>query len=342
MGSTIRMTKENGDTIAWADYDAWGKPRSPVDFDMNLAGVDNAVSFTSYTYDTVLDLYFAQARFYDANTRRFISVDPIKDGINWYAYCGNSPVVFVDPSGLVVRNIRDFVSDNNGVTIWDEKEGIAIFEVNDRKLASLANGTNNTFEMKITPGNGRLRAEEADLLAYFYQDEYNNGVYTTQNLAAKDWATNNYEESLYIRFELGALVYSFESSGTTYFSYTNSVVGDAHSVQPFDMRGDVPGHGTVVSGLHTHPNSNNFSSGDKNWAQHNDIGIYVITPNRNLQLYSKNNGTYVTTIVVRNLQTKPLTESQKAKLKQMYQSQWANHLTTNCNFNCADMTWPTP
>jgi len=94
------MTKENGQTIAWADYDAWGKPRSPVDFDMNRAGVDNAVGFTSYTYDVVLDLYFAQARFYDQNTRRFISVDPIKDGINWYAYCGNNPVVFVDPSGL--------------------------------------------------------------------------------------------------------------------------------------------------------------------------------------------------------------------------------------------------
>ena len=102
LGSTIRMTKENGDTIAWADYDAWGKPLSPKYFDMNAAGIDNAVGFTSYTYDTVLDIYFAQARFYDQNTRRFISVDPIKDGINWYAYCGNNPVVFVDPSGLVI------------------------------------------------------------------------------------------------------------------------------------------------------------------------------------------------------------------------------------------------
>ena len=61
-----------------------------------------SVSFTSYTYDVVLDLYFAQARFYDQNTRRFISIDPIKDGVNWYAYCGNNPVVFVDPSGLVI------------------------------------------------------------------------------------------------------------------------------------------------------------------------------------------------------------------------------------------------
>ena len=28
--------------------------------------------------------------------------DPIKDGLNWYAYCGGNPVGFVDPSGMIV------------------------------------------------------------------------------------------------------------------------------------------------------------------------------------------------------------------------------------------------
>jgi len=103
LGSTIRMTRENGTTIAWADYDEWGKPRSPRDHSMNMAGVDNAIGFTSYTYDVVLDKFFAQARFYDASNRRFMQEDPIKDGLNWYAYCGNSPIVFVDPSGLIIQ-----------------------------------------------------------------------------------------------------------------------------------------------------------------------------------------------------------------------------------------------
>jgi len=100
LGSTIRLTRENGTTIAWADYDEWGKPRSPIDHDMNMAGVDNAIGFTSYTYDVVLDKFFAQARMYDANSRRFMASDSVKDGTNWYAYCGNSPVAYVDPLGL--------------------------------------------------------------------------------------------------------------------------------------------------------------------------------------------------------------------------------------------------
>ena len=66
---------------------------------MNMAGVDNIIGFTTYTYDIVLDMYFAQARMYNADNRRFMSVDPVKDSANWYAYCNGNPITFVDPSG---------------------------------------------------------------------------------------------------------------------------------------------------------------------------------------------------------------------------------------------------
>ena len=38
--------------------------------------------------------------YYDPEIGRFLNEDPIRDGNNWYAYCGNNPVGFVDPSGL--------------------------------------------------------------------------------------------------------------------------------------------------------------------------------------------------------------------------------------------------
>jgi hypothetical protein len=35
---------------------------------------------------------------------RFTSEDPARDGANWYVYCANNPLAFVDPSGLIIVN----------------------------------------------------------------------------------------------------------------------------------------------------------------------------------------------------------------------------------------------
>ncbi|MBI9098828.1 MAG: C40 family peptidase [Spirochaetaceae bacterium] len=45
-------------------------------------------------------LYYFNARWYDSSLGRFITEDPIKDGTNWYIYCSNNPLSFVDPTGL--------------------------------------------------------------------------------------------------------------------------------------------------------------------------------------------------------------------------------------------------
>ena len=39
-------------------------------------------------------------RYYDSDTGRFLTRDPIKDGRNWYSYCENNPVSFFDADGL--------------------------------------------------------------------------------------------------------------------------------------------------------------------------------------------------------------------------------------------------
>jgi len=39
------------------------------------------------------------ARFYWPELGRFIQQDPVGDGMNWYAYAGNNPVVYVDAEG---------------------------------------------------------------------------------------------------------------------------------------------------------------------------------------------------------------------------------------------------
>jgi RHS repeat-associated protein len=50
-------------------------------------------------------------RYYDSSTGRFITRDPIKDGRNWYAYCGNNPVNAIDANGLKQRALTEAEKD---------------------------------------------------------------------------------------------------------------------------------------------------------------------------------------------------------------------------------------
>ncbi|NLB61825.1 MAG: RHS repeat-associated core domain-containing protein, partial [Clostridiales bacterium] len=43
---------------------------------------------------------YLRARYYDPSIGRFISEDSAHDGYNWYAYCANNPISYIDPSGM--------------------------------------------------------------------------------------------------------------------------------------------------------------------------------------------------------------------------------------------------
>ncbi len=99
MGNTRYYTKANGQSFAELTYDAWGMPESPNKLLNNDHGNYVFATFTGHIYDTTLDIYFAEARFYDANNRTWFAMDPIKDGLNWYQYCYSDPINYMDPDG---------------------------------------------------------------------------------------------------------------------------------------------------------------------------------------------------------------------------------------------------
>ena len=79
------------------DYDAFGN----VLLDTNPGF--QPFGFQSGLYDPDTALVQFGARWYDAASGRWLSKDPIllEGGLNLYVFCGNDPVNFADPTGLV-------------------------------------------------------------------------------------------------------------------------------------------------------------------------------------------------------------------------------------------------
>ncbi|USD23247.1 hypothetical protein MJO52_08945 [Microbulbifer variabilis] len=101
-------------------FDAWGKRRNPLNWERIGSGPSNTVktlnvgafnhlsSNRGYTGHEMMDevgLIHMNGRVYDPNLSRFLTADPIIDGItsvqgyNRYAYVHNNPLTYTDPSG---------------------------------------------------------------------------------------------------------------------------------------------------------------------------------------------------------------------------------------------------
>ena len=92
LGSVTTVTDSEG-TLVWDnEYLPFGEEQTPDE--------SRFAMFTGKQKDPDTGLYYFNARWYDASLGRFVTQDPIRDGVNWYAYCENNPLKFVDPTGL--------------------------------------------------------------------------------------------------------------------------------------------------------------------------------------------------------------------------------------------------
>lgn len=71
-----------------------------------IASRYNPFVYKEYFLDEETGFYYLKSRYYDPTIRRFISIDSPQyidqedlSELNLYAYCGNNPVMFADPSG---------------------------------------------------------------------------------------------------------------------------------------------------------------------------------------------------------------------------------------------------
>lgn len=61
---------------------------------------NDSYDYTGKKEDEGTGLKYFGARFYDPEVGRFLTVDPKKDGMNWFVYCRDNPLIMIDPNGL--------------------------------------------------------------------------------------------------------------------------------------------------------------------------------------------------------------------------------------------------
>lgn len=105
-GDVMSLTDISGNIVAEYSYDAWGNIISQI----GSMASENPYRYAGYRYDESTELYYLMARYYDSEIGRFITRDTFHgfeddpQSLNQYAYTGNNPVKYSDPSGYYRKN----------------------------------------------------------------------------------------------------------------------------------------------------------------------------------------------------------------------------------------------
>ena len=106
-GDVVKLVTSSASAVATYEYDAWGNILSKSG---NMAD-KNPLRYRGYYYDAETGFYYLQSRYYDPANRRFINADSYVStgqgfvGTNMFAYCNNSPVIYMDDTGKSVSAV---------------------------------------------------------------------------------------------------------------------------------------------------------------------------------------------------------------------------------------------
>ncbi len=168
-GDVIGLFDGNTNVVVEYTYDSWGKIISTTGSLKDTLGKANPFRYRGYYYDEESGMYYLNSRYYYPEIGRFINADGLVQtgqgvlGTNMYAYCGNNPIIFCDPSGCSYT-ITIPATGNSGLYSSSDSNYYATYEngtyyVSESNLI-LSNTTNNNSEpdhpdYKPPKGGGR-------------------------------------------------------------------------------------------------------------------------------------------------------------------------------------------
>jgi RHS repeat-associated protein len=98
LGSALAVTDELGNKVIERDFVPFGERINTSDQE-TLYSEETEDGFSGKDFDEDIDLYYFNARWYDQETGRFTSEDPMADDPNRYSYGANNPIINIDPTG---------------------------------------------------------------------------------------------------------------------------------------------------------------------------------------------------------------------------------------------------
>ncbi|MCL1790367.1 MAG: hypothetical protein FWG40_03260 [Peptococcaceae bacterium] len=105
LGSVDSLTSIHQTIRSSAGYDPWGSPKKSDALLTNCRKLDLVTQFTTYTYDPILEIYYAKARMHDPWNKRFLAQDILPgyqedpQTINRYPYAMSNPRTYTDATG---------------------------------------------------------------------------------------------------------------------------------------------------------------------------------------------------------------------------------------------------
>ena len=189
------------------EYDAFGNVIEAEE------SIENRFRFAGEQHDPVTEQYYLRARYYNPVIGRFMQEDTYHgDGLNLYAYVGNNPVRYVDPSGHCKVNgvtsdgvSRSILSDY--LRIDEENIFGSFYSVKNKQggdvYVSVGEISANDFAELVEDANGRTRV---NIISGIHGDEFGN-VYVEEqfyfddvrdfqnpNVSVFNYAGMNFEE----------------------------------------------------------------------------------------------------------------------------------------------------
>ena len=132
-GTPVIIQNSSQQPVAKINLNEWGVPGF-------VLGQQEEINFTGKKLDRSTGFYYFNQRYYDPEIGRFLTEDPAGQTSNPYLFCGNNPMMYVDPDGETFFEIFTFAGAVMGAYFGALKGAISGEDVGQSALQGALTG----------------------------------------------------------------------------------------------------------------------------------------------------------------------------------------------------------